>query len=269
MDKLFRISLYTITDQMRHKSFYVLLGIAILFVLLIRGCYNADFSVNGKSVDSVTLAWHASKIVFHIIAFGMHLMTALIAMRIFTHDFTDGSTILFLSRPAERWHYVIGRLVGTWILVSLFQFILHTTIFSLAWIKTGGMIPGYLSASLVCSFSLLFTLCLVTLLSLKLPDFIAALATMGILFVGFISEGGHQLMQNNLVKTALADQAIQEPALWRVLYPKVYLLQNYAVTIIDKSEFIGMGPIHPLINVLGYAGICAGLLVFVFNKKEL
>ena len=71
MNNVIKISVYTMKDQMRHKSFYVLLALSILFILMIRGCYDGDYQVNGKMVDNAMVAWHVSKIVFHLITAGM------------------------------------------------------------------------------------------------------------------------------------------------------------------------------------------------------
>ena len=124
-------------DQMRHKSFYVLLILSILFILTIRGCYDSGYTVNGKMVDTATVAWHVSKIVFHLIAAGMFLMVAMLSMKIFSRDHGDGSTVLFLSRSVFRWQYVIGRITGTWALCLVFMFILHLTVFLTVWVKNG------------------------------------------------------------------------------------------------------------------------------------
>ena len=78
--------IYTMRDQMRHKSVYVLLGLSILFILTIRGCYDSGYTVNGKMVDTATVAWHVSKIVFHTIAAGMFLMVSMLSMKIFSRD---------------------------------------------------------------------------------------------------------------------------------------------------------------------------------------
>ena len=34
---------------MRQKSFYVLLAMAVVFIMLIRGCYQGNYSVNGTT----------------------------------------------------------------------------------------------------------------------------------------------------------------------------------------------------------------------------
>ena len=125
MNNLARISIITVKDLMRQKSFYVLLAIAIVFVLLLRNCYHGSYIVNGRSVDQVSLAFHASLIAFHMIAAGMFLMTTMLSMSIFSRDRDDGSMVMFLSRAVDRWQYMLGRIIGTWVLSTLFMFILH------------------------------------------------------------------------------------------------------------------------------------------------
>ena len=269
MNNVLKITIYTIRDQMRYKSFYVLLVLAILFVLTIRGCYDGGYTVNGKMVDTAAVAWHVSKIVFHLIAVGMFLMVAMLSMKIFSRDHGDGSTVLFLSRYVFRWQYVLGRVTGTWVLCLVFMFILHSTIFLTIWVKTGTIIWGYLTASLVCSISLLFVIACVCFLSLFMPDFISALFTMGILFVGFISDGGYQIIHSEMVRSAVPYATTAEPAIWRVLYPKVFMVQAYADAVISKSEFHKMGPFHPLLNLSLFILLIMMLMLGVFNRKEI
>jgi len=269
MNNFLKITGYTIKDQMRHKSFYVLLGIAILFVLMIRGCYSGEYIVNGKAVDNSVLALNASKIIFQVISYGMFLMVAMLSMKIFSRDFENGSMVLYLSRSVLRWQYVSGRIAGTWILCLAFMFILHLTIFFIVWAKTGGLIPGYLTASLICSINLVFIIICVCLLSLFLPDFISAFFTIGLIFVGFVSEGGYQILNSDLAKSALSNTLNSDPALWRALYPKVFMVQAYAGSIISKSEFTGMGIVHPVMNLSCYIFIFMVALLICFNKKEI
>ena len=80
MNNLFIISKYTFLDQMRHKSFFMLLGISVLFVFFLRNCYNADYTVNGAKVDNLKVAWHASTVAFHIIAAGMFLIASMLSI---------------------------------------------------------------------------------------------------------------------------------------------------------------------------------------------
>ncbi len=264
-----KIAGYTIFDQMRHKSFYVLLGLCVLFVLMIRGCYSGQYVVNGKLLDSIAVVWYVSKVVFQIITAGMFLIVILLSMKIFTRDHDDGSLVLFLSRPVFRQQYVLGRLAGTWFLCLVFMFILHAAVFLTVWIRTGAVIFGYLAASLVCSINLLFIAALVCFLSLYLPDFISAIITVGLLFVGYISDGGYQILNSPILKTAMPSLVPSPPALWRILFPKVYMVQAYAASIIDQSGFHNMGPINPIVNVFIYIVLVIALMLAGFNKKEI
>jgi ABC-type transport system involved in multi-copper enzyme maturation permease subunit len=269
MNRFFKITGYTVRDQMRHKSFYVLLGLCLLLVLMIRGCYSGQYVVNGKLLDNVTVAWYISKIIFQVIASGMFLIVILLSMKIFSRDHEDGSLVLFLSRPVFRQQYTLGRITGTWFLCVVFMFVLHAAIFLTVWIKTGAIIPGYLTASLVCSINLLFVSVLVCFLSLYLPDFISAVFTVGILFVGYLSDGGYQILNSQILKTTVPSAAASAPALWRILYPKVYMVQAYADSIIGQSSFHNMGPISPILNVSVYIILIAVLMLVAFNKKEI
>ncbi|MBU0970446.1 MAG: hypothetical protein KKC20_07355, partial [Proteobacteria bacterium] len=107
MKQLLKITGYTIADQMRAKSFYLLLAISIGLLFLMRGCYSADYVINGQPLESV---FHISRIIFQAIVMGMLLMAAMLSMRIFTRDLTDGSVQMFLSRPVKRLEYVLGRI---------------------------------------------------------------------------------------------------------------------------------------------------------------
>lgn len=269
MNNFFKIAAFTVVDHMKHKSFYVLLVVSILFVLMIRGCYQGEYIVNGKQINNIMLAWQVSKIVFQIIAVGMFFMVSMLAMKIFSRDQADGSLILFLSRPVFRWQYVLGRITGTWALCLVFMFLLHLTIFLTVWAKTGAPIPGYLTASLVSSINLLFVIVCVCFLSLFMPDFISAVFTMGILLVGFISDGGQQILNNEIVKSAITPTANTDPALWRILYPKVFMVQAYADSIISQSQLSPMGPFHPLLNLSVFILLIMTLLLISFNKKEI
>ena len=269
MNRFLKITGYTIRDQMRHKSFYVLLGFSILFVLMIRGCYSGQYVVNGQPLDNITIAWHVSKIVFQVIASGMFLIVILLSMKIFSRDHEDGSLVLFLSRPVFRQQYILGRIAGTWFLCLVFMFILHATIFLTVWVKTGAAIPGYLTASLACSINFLFIAVSVCFLSLYLPDFISAVFTVGLLFVGYVSDGGYQLLNSQILKAAMPSAAASTPATWRIFFPKVYMVQAYAGSIIDQSSFHNMGPVNPIINVIIYILLITALMLAGFNKKEI
>ncbi len=185
-----KIAQYTITDQLRVKSFYLLIAMSIALLFLMRGCYSSEYVINGQPIVGV---WYISRLIFQVIVMGMLLMVSLVSMRIFSRDRNDGSVQMFLSRPVRRWEYVLGRIMGTWLLSSGVMLVLHLTLFFIVWFQTGDFNFGYLGASIVCSVNLLFITAAVCLFSLALPDFISALLSIGLICTGFVSDGGYRL----------------------------------------------------------------------------
>lgn len=269
MGKFIRICLFTLKDQARQKSLYALLAVSALFVMLLRGCYKGNYNVNGQSVDNLTVAWHASKIAFHIIGVAVLLAATLFSMRIFSRDAEDGSLVMILSRPARRFHYVLGRAAGVWLISSLFMFVLHLTIFLVCYANTGGIMPGYLTASLVMAPNLLFMALLVLLLSLVLPDVIAALSGVIISAVCFLSDMFFHIVNSDVVQSSLPKTLDMTPSLWRALLPKLGSLQFYAASLIGGDRFAVMGPVHPAVNVLLYCALLGVILILAFEKREI
>ncbi|MGD9200769.1 MAG: hypothetical protein PVI26_04325 [Chitinispirillia bacterium] len=241
----------------------------ILFVLTIRGCYEGNYIANGKEVDNVSVAWHISKVAFHIIAYGSILFTILLSMNIISYDKESGLMTLYLSKPVLRIEYLFGKIFGIWIHSFLFMFILHCTIFFIVWNKTGGMISGYILASLTCAVNLLFFVVYVCFFSLFMPGFISAISAAGIAGLSFFSDSVFKLMGSEMVKQAFQIETEKDIALWRILFPKISMLQYYADSLIGENKFNGMGYLHPIFNLLIYIGIGAVLISAIFNNKEI
>lgn len=267
MNNLIRIAVITVKDLMRQKSFYVLLAAALLFVWLLRSCYQGGYTVNGRPVGQASLAYHAALIAFHVVAAGMLLMTTLLSMSIFSRDREDGSMVMFLCRAVDRWQYMLGRIAGTWVLSTAFMFILHLTIALIVLSGTGTLIAGYLTASLQCSVNLLFAIMLTCALSLVLPNVMAALFTLMVIGTSYVSDGFYQLMHSEMVRQMVTGES--RAPLWRILFPKVYLLQDLASTWITHQTFAVMPPAYVWANVLFYTGALAGVAMWRFNSSEL
>jgi ABC-type transport system involved in multi-copper enzyme maturation permease subunit len=269
MSKAGRIAWFTLQDQLQRKSFYVLLAAAMLFVFTLRGCYDANYMINNRPVAGVTVAWHASLFAFQLIAFAMLIMAVLLAMAVFPHDAQDGTMILYLARPLSRRAYVLGRITGLWLLASIFMLALHGTVLLIAWQKTGAFIPDYLAASLVCCVNLFFAIVLTALLSFLVPGFMTAFIALAIICFGYLSDSGIRFLHNPMVQTVFTDGPTPEPARWRLLYPKLAMVQHYAATIISHDPFRAIGPVHPLVNVLTYSAVLVWVLLLVFDHCEI
>ncbi|MDO5575545.1 MAG: hypothetical protein Q4F84_00585 [Fibrobacter sp.] len=266
-----RITVFTIKDELRYKSFYVMGIAAIFFVLMLRGCFSGDVVVNDQKVDSVTIGYHASIIAFHLVTVAGTLVGILLAMRVLKREKDNGMQIAIMSREVSRFQYTLAKVIGTWILAYGFVFILHLTIYIIMWVNTGGRIPLFLTASLLTSLNVLFGITCVLFFSLIMPDVMAALFGISIIFISFVSDSFYAALQTGVGKSLMEQMQQGEfnVSLWRILWPKTTALQYYASSIIQNNDFFYAGPVHPAFNILIYSLIAFSLLYFRFNKQEI
>ena len=270
-----RVTKYTIIDEVRHKSFVILFVICAICVFLIRGCYQGNYMVNGHYLDAGTVVRALSKVTFHIIGAGVMVIAALLSMRIFRRDRNDGTQACILSKPIDRWQYVVGKIIGLWALSVLFMFILHSIVFLITSINLKIFIPEYLVASLLCSINLLFVVIATLLLSLLMPDIVAFLCVLGVGVVGFVADGIAAASHSQIAQ-ALVQQSDSHPqsnlAWWKVVYflwPKLLGVQQVASLLIESESIHGLGSLFPFINVILYCLILGALLLMRFSNEDI
>ena len=272
---IIKIAKYTLTDEVRQRSFIIMFIICAISVFLIRGCYHGTYMVNGQFLDPGTIVRTVSQVTFHVIGAVVMLIAALLSMRIFKRDRNEGMQSCILSKPIARWQYVMGKIIGMWALSTLFMFILHCIVFLITSINLKVVMPEYLIASLLCSFNLLFVVIAVLLLSLLMLDIVSFLCVMGIGVVGFVADGISAISHSQMAQ-AMMQQPGAHPQLdltwWKVIYylwPKLSGAQQLASSLISSETFHGFGSIYPLINVLLYCLILGALLFRRFGNEDI
>ncbi|NVN98647.1 MAG: ABC transporter permease subunit [Geobacteraceae bacterium] len=272
---IIKITKYTLVDEMQQRSFVVMFVICAICVFLLRGCFQGNYMVNGQSLDPGTIVRTLSKATFHVIATCVMVIAALFSMRIFRRDRSEGMQSAVLSKPIARWQYVMGKILGLWILSTLFMFILHGIVFLITSINLMVFMPGYLVASLVCSLNLLFVVNAVLLLSLLMPDIVAFLTVLGVGIVGFVADGIAAASQSQIAQ-AMLQHSNGHPesgiTFWKVVYvlwPKLLGVQQLAASLIESESTYGFGTIYPLINVLVYCLILGALLFRRFRNEDI
>jgi ABC-type transport system involved in multi-copper enzyme maturation permease subunit len=268
-----KIAKYTLTDEVRQKSFIIMFVICAIFIFLIRGCYQGNYMVNGQELNAGTIIRVISKITFHIIASGVMLLTALFSMRVFKRDRDDGMQSCMLSKPIARWQYVAGKVLGLWALSIIFMFILHAIVFALTSINLNVVMPEYLIASLLCSFNLLFVVVAVLLLSLLMPDIVAFVFVMGIGIVSFVADGIFAISHSQMAQAMMQQPGPPSDLTgWKVVYyfwPKLSGTQQFASSFIGGEGVHGFGSVYPLINVLIYCLVLGALLFRRFRNEDI
>ena len=240
-----------------------------------RSCYQGDYLVNGQMLGAGSVAGGIAKMSFHTIAIGMMLLAALLAMRAFSHDRDHGMQACILAKPITRTQYVMGKVLGLWILALACMFILHVIVFFIMALRVKAFMPAFLAASLLCSLNLMFVVISVLVLSLCMSDFVAFIAVMAVTVISFVSEGIHALHQSQMLDAiALPQGAVsQADVTWTTvmyyLWPKLSGLQITAASLIDHGWSGGWADLYPLVNIFAYCLILLALLLWRFRGEEI
>ncbi len=272
---IIKIAKYTFADEVRQRSFVVMLVICVVAIFLTRGCYQGNYMVNGRALDAETVVGAVSKATFHVIAVAVMLLAALLSMRAFRRDRDDGTQSSILSKPITRHQYVTGKILGLWALSALFMFILHAVLCVIVSVTLKEVMPGYLAASLLCSFTLLFVVVAVLLLSLFVPDIVAFLCMMAIGAVDLVTEGLYALSRSPMAAAMMPPTgALPQPSVsWvKVLHyawPKLSGAQHVASAFIGGGGFHGFGSVYPLVNLLLYCLVLGAVLFRRFGNEDI
>ena len=263
---------WTISDEFRQRSVVIFFAACAAVMFVMRGCYQGSVVVNGEALDAATLVSQAT---FHVVAAGVMLIAALMAMRIFKRERDDGTQAYLLSRPIARWHYLAGKVAGLWLGSAASMLALHGVLCLMTFLNAHAVIPGYLTASLLCSVNLLLVVLAVMALSLWLPDFLAFLATLGVGVVSFIGHGVEAAAQNPMVQSAMQQSGAQGAhgfpwwkAAW-ILWPKLGGLQVTASSLIGSESFSAGALVNPLVNVVVFCCVLGALCYLGFSREEI
>jgi ABC-type transport system involved in multi-copper enzyme maturation permease subunit len=263
---------WTIIDEFRQRSVVIFFAACAAFMFVMRGCYQASYVVNGQALDAATIVSHAT---FHVVAAGVMMLAALMAMRIFKRERDDGTQAYLLSRPIARWHYLAGKIAGLWLGSTASMLALHGVLCLMAFLNAHVVSPGYLTASLLCSVNLLLVVLAVMALSLWIPDFLAFLAILGVGVVSFIGHGVEAVAQNPMVQSAMQQSGAQGAhglpwwkAAW-ILWPKLGGLQVAASSLIGSESFSAGALVSPLVNVVVFCCVLGALCYIGFSREEI
>ena len=263
---------WTILDEFRQRSVVIFFAACAAFMFVVRGCYQGSYVVNGEALDAATIVSQAT---FHVVAVGVMMLAALMAMRIFKRERDDGTQAYLLSRPIARWHYLAGKVAGLWLGSAASMLALHGVLCLMAFLNARVVSAGYLTASLLCSVNLLLVVLAVMVLSLWIPDFLAFLAILGVGVISFIGHGVEAAAQNPMVQSAMQQSGAQgAPGLpwWKaawILWPKLGGLQVTASSLIGSESFSAGALANPLVNVVVYCCVLGALCFIGFSREEI
>ena len=268
----------TMSDIIRQKSFIVLFIIAVLFLLLVRGCWGMKMNVNGQVMSGGKFALQILQTVFFVISSMVMFIAGLLAMRLFRRDRDEGMQAFVLSKPVTRLSYITCKVGGLVLIMTAFMFLLHGAILIIHFLHAGEVTAGYLAASSMSVLNVLFAVLAVSLLSLLIPEIFAFLAAFGVTALAFIFDGIAAATRSSAVQSILSQSGAQAAGLdsltwWKVVYwiwPKAGTLGANAASLIDPTAVIAVNDmLIPLVSMAVYCIALAVLVVIKFDREEI
>lgn len=268
MKKLGNLLRYSFLDLTARRSLWAILGVCALFTFQVRGCLGGNYQIDGRTLEGAAVAEYIGRIMFHGMAGGALFLAALLSMGILSRDKEDGTRTYMLSRAITRPQYLAGRLGAIALFATAIMLVLHGVIWLTLVFKAGIAPEGYMTASLLCGLNIVLIVLLTALLSLALPDWLAAILVLLVVVVSFFAEGFHAVMTSDMAAHVMPEGGL-DVSVWLLMWPKIYGWQAFSSAITSGREFHYLGPVHPIWNILLYIAGVVGLLWWRFEREEI
>lgn len=266
MKEILAISGNTLKEGLRNKMFYILLGIALLFILIAKGCMGGEMSFQQHRLSPEEIASFGTILGFHIIIFWGLTLAGLLSMGSLIGDIETGVITVFLSKPISRFQYLLGKFVGVSVVVLINITILGLGFFFLAYLKAG-LFPFKLFLALgVFAFNIFFLISFILLISQITSRVIAMV--FGI--VGYIFSIGIDIP---IYFDSIRENLLGSEGFLIILKVLYFILPQWGSTQFYSASFLSdvftqSMSFWPIPHTLIYTVIIWLLLVLSFRRKE-
>lgn len=265
MREILAISANTIREGLRNKMFYILLGIAFVFVLVGRGCMSGSMNIQNRELSPEQMVSFGTIIGFFIITFWGLTLAGLLSMGAILTDIETGVITTFISKPISRFEYLMGKFIGIVAVVLLNVAILALGFSILAYLRAG-IFPLHLFLALgVFVVNLLMLISFILLVSLVSARIIAMIfGILAYLFsVGIAIPVYIDALRDKMVGSSMS------PVLEIIYFafPQWGSAHIYAASLIYAPLSQRMSYL-PVAHSLLYTVLIWLLMLFVFGKKE-
>lgn len=263
MKKILAIAEEVIMVSLRKHYLYIILIIGLFFILLSGCLYSSTMTINQKVLETGEVADIARTVSFHLVTFWGVLLTILFGARVYKEEYRSGHLEMVLSKPIPRWYYVVGRLLGSYIilLICVFSLGLITNIIYCVRLQTIDLNiwPGFG----IISFEILLTLLFVSTLSLIIPRIIAIIVNLIAYLVSFII--GIEVVREAMTHP---DISTKTRVIWKIIHiitPPLAGIQTLASKVISR-EVIEFFDYQALIQAGIYSVVLFLISIIIFNR---
>lgn len=266
MRQILAIAGNTVKEGLRNKMFYILLGVALLFILIGRGCMSGSMNIQNRQLSPDEMVSFGTTIGFFIITFWGLTLAGLLSMGAIVSDVETGVITTFISKPISRLDYLLGKFIGILAVVLINVAVLGLGFSVLALLKAGifpfglfGSLGVFvLNIALLTSFIFLISLVTSRIIAMVFGILAYVFSTVFDIFIYF------DALRDKLINTTSAQ--------WisKILYfafPQWGSTWFYSASFVNDFFSQSMS-FWPVVHTLLYLCLTWILMTFIFSRKE-
>ncbi len=268
MRKILAIAGNTIKEGLRNKMFYILLGVALVFILIGRGCMGGSVNIQNRQLSPDQMVSFGTTIGFFIITFWALTLAGLLSTGAILSDIETGVITTFISKPVSRLEYLLGKFVGVLAVVLLNVVVLALGFSLLAFLKAGVFPLSLLAGLGVFVLNIVLLITFIFLMSLVTSRVVAMV--FGILAYVFSTVFDIFVYFDALREKIIGSASSVARVVMDVIYfaiPQWGSNWFYASSFINDFFSQSMS-FWPVVHTLLYICLVWIVTAFVFSKKE-
>lgn len=261
--KIWAIAKISFMECIRYRVIYFIFIMAVLFILVGKGCNPGTVKGNDLFFDQQTRQKMAMGVAFHGIVFWTMMLCGLVSAGALSRELEDGTAVMSLSRPVHRSSFIAGKLLSILMLSTLNLFLLGGIFFVLFYIEV-----GMINLRIFGSFALMIlNLLMYALMGLLFSLFIPRLVIPLVCFVIYITSIWSSLPRY-FEKIKIVWEPSETVEVIHASLPRLGDLQFIGSAFISENPELSI-LIVPLCSTVLYCAVLWSLIVFVFNKKQI
>lgn len=282
---MFAIALSTFKEIYRKKIFHFIGILTLLYLILL----TIIFTLIGKNLNQsngmismiLNLSSTISIIGFYFSSMLVAFLTVMLSIGIVSSELESGTILTILTKPIKRSEYILGKYLGTAILVILYSAIVYIAVIIISTVSKISIVETFGIAALAKGF-LLFILQPLTILALALygstkfktlNNGILTIAIYMLGTIGGVMEQAGAVVNNTSLSTIGIISSLISP--FEVIYRKMI---SIIFTSLGSFNFIGGFGMSgksttPSIWMMVYVGVYLLFFIFMsikgFEKKDI
>lgn len=282
---MFIIALSTFKEIYRKKIFHFIGILTILYLILLTIIFkfigNNLHRSNGVIDMLINLSSTISIVGFYFSSMLVAFLTIMLSIGTVSSEIENGTVLTILTKPIKRSEYIIGKYLGTGILIILYSLVLYISVIIISTISKVSIIEAFGINTLAKGF-LFFILQPLTILSVSLYGstklktvnngiLIMALYILGL--IGGVMEQVGSYIKNDSLSTIGIISSLISP--FEIIYRKMISTIFASLGSFNLLSGFGMDgkSTTPSIYMMVYVCIYLFLFIFMgikgFNKKDI